>query len=282
MRFGRWQVTTLDDGLFRLDGGAMFGVVPREVWARRSPPDARNRVALQARVLLLRDGDRTALVDVGMGRHWSDVERDRFGVAASGGVAAALAEHGLAPADVTDVVLTHLHFDHAGGLVVRAPDGFGPAFPAATVHVQRRNWAWAHAPTRRDRGSYRAECWAPYREGDPRLRLLDGDGEVLPGVEVFVCDGHTVGQQLVRVPGGPDGAALLYPSDLLPTAAHLSPAWGMAYDLQPLVLLEEKEALLARAEREGEWVVFEHDADVAVGRVGRDARGRRAVVETPT
>ena len=281
MRFGAWDVTLIEEGLFRLDGGAMFGVVPRDVWEREHAPDARNRVALQARVLLLRGLERCVLVDTGMGSKWTEPDRDRFGIEGCG-LASALAAEGLRPEDVTDVVLTHLHFDHAGGLT--GGSGDVPTFPAATVHLQRRNWDWARSPSERDRGSYRRENWAPYEAGGGasggRLRLVDGDCEVLPGIEVRVCEGHTVGQQIVRVPGGPNGGALVYPSDIIPTVAHLRGTWSMAYDLQPLVLIREKQEILERARAGGDWLVFEHDPAVGAARVGLDDRGRPILVET--
>jgi glyoxylase-like metal-dependent hydrolase (beta-lactamase superfamily II) len=280
MKFGDWDVSTLDEGLFRLDGGAMFGVVPREVWEKEHPPDDRNRIALQARVLLLQGLGRVVLVDVGMGDKWTERDRDRFGIQGTG-LIDVLAHRGIAPEEVTDVVLTHLHFDHAGGLTQRVNGALVPTFPAAQVHVQRRNREWARHPSERDRGSYRSENWAPYdARHEHLLRLVDGDGEVLPGVEVFVCDGHTIGQQLVRIPGGPDGSAIVYASDIIPTAAHLRPAWSMAYDLQPLRLLEEKREIVERLTERRDWLVFEHDPTISAARIGRDERGRATVVET--
>ena len=277
MKIGAWDVETLGDGGFRLDGGAMFGVVPRVLWERSRPADAEHRVQLEARVLLLRDGVRTVLVDVGMGRKWSSRDASRFDLR-GGGVVEALRGRGVEPADVTDVILTHLHFDHAGGLTQVTEAGIVPTYARARVHLQRRNLSWAEAPSARDRGSYRREDWAPYTEDSARsLRLLEGPGPILPGVEAVVCEGHTVGQQIVKV-SGPEGT-IVYPSDLLPTTSHLAPTWGMAYDLQPLVLLEEKSALLDAAIEHDHVVVFEHDPDVPAARLTRDDRGRAVVAE---
>ena len=181
-------------------------------------------------------------------------------------LASELAARGLAPGDVTDVVLTHLHFDHAGG--VTRPDGT-LAFPRARHHLQRRNWEWAQHPTERDRGSYRVESFAAL-SGSDRLELIDGEREILPGLRVLPTDGHTPGLQCVRLEGG--GRSLLYPADLIPTAAHLKSSWAMSYDLAPLAVLREKRALLEWAARDGSVVVFEHDPRLAACTVRAEKR----------
>jgi glyoxylase-like metal-dependent hydrolase (beta-lactamase superfamily II) len=275
MQVGRWQARSLEFGRFRLDGGAMFGVVPRVVWEQEAPPDGRNRIALALRCLLLQDGERVVLVDCGVGDKDGPSFREIFAVEDEGaGVARSLAECGLAPGDVTDLVLTHLHFDHAGGAVARDAAGRGvPAFPNATIHVQRRQWEWAQAPSLRDRASYLRENLEPLRQA--RLNLLEGEGEILPGLRARVVEGHTQGMQVVEVEGKP---GLVYCADLVPTAAHLPPAWVMGYDLHPLTVVEEKLALYSRIGDGSAWLVFEHDPRWAAARI--DAAGKRpAIVE---
>lgn len=277
MRVGRWEATSLDFGRFRLDGGAMFGVVPKVVWEREAPADAHNRIELALRCLLLRDGEHVVLVDCGVGEKDGPLFREMFALQDQGrGLSQVLAEQGLRPEDVTDLLLTHLHFDHAGG-AVRLQDGAGvPAFPRARVHVQRRQWEWALAPSLRDRASYLKENLEPLRQAD--LHLLDGPGEILPGLSVVTVEGHTPGMQLVELDG--EGApGLVYCADLLPTLAHLPLAWVMGYDLHPLTVVEEKRALYQRFGDGSAWLVFEHDPRLAAARV--DSRGKRPVpVET--
>ncbi len=287
MQLGPYQAHPLIEARFGLDGGAMFGIVPRPLWEREQPPDDRNRISLACRCLLLVGGGRVILVDTGIGDRWSDRERAIYAIRGGGGLPGSLAAHGLAPGDVTDVIQTHLHFDHAGGLC-RSPDTADgdpvPRFPGATVHLQRRNWVWAANPSPRDAGSYRPGDWAPYRDGDDRLRLLDGAGEILPGIEAWPSDGHTPGQQLVRVRGGSGRPDLFYGGDLFPTRSHLRIPWNMGYDLNPLTVMEEKRRLLEEADRGGHWLMLEHDPRVERVRIrldGHDVEVLEAVESAP-
>jgi len=281
VQVGRYQVQALIDAYFGLDGGAMFGIVPRPLWEREQPPDARNRIRLACRCLLLRGDGRTVLIDTGIGDKWGAKERDIYAIEPQGGgLPAALAARSVAAADVTDVIQTHLHFDHAGGLTRReGSDGPAtPTYPRATLHVQRRNWAWAHAPTPRDAGSYRADDFASYGERAERLQLVEGAATILPGIEAWPTDGHTPGQQAVRVRGADGQPDLIYCGDLFPTHSHLRVPWNMGYDLQPLTILEEKRALLAEASDAGHHLVLEHDPEIARVRV-RFAGGKTEILE---
>ncbi|MHB1845037.1 MAG: MBL fold metallo-hydrolase, partial [Deltaproteobacteria bacterium] len=255
---GRFKLHAISDGTFALDGGAMFGIVPKPLWEKHFPADERNRVRLALRCLLIEDGDRLILVDDGIGSKWSDKELDLYGIDQSGAsLDRQLGALGWARADITDVVLTHLHFDHAGGTTTRGPDGvLALAFPSATHHLQRRNLEWANGPTEKDAGSYLRENFETLERAG-RLRLWEGEGEVHPGIRLLPSDGHTIGLQLVRIDS--EEGSVLYCADLIPTAAHLRTSWIMGYDLQPLVCLQEKKALLRRALAE-EWILFfEHD-----------------------
>ncbi len=271
MKIGRYEVTALLDGTFALDGGAMFGIVPRPLWRRAIEPDERNRIPLAARLLLIEGGGRVILVDTGLGDKWSTKRRDIFAVRQHrGGVCAQLRERGIDPDQVTDVILTHLHFDHAAGTTRRLEDGdLELVFPRARHHVQRRHWEWAHAPSPKDAGSFRAEDFAPLA-GSGLLRLVDGDVELLPGIHVIALDGHTTAMQAVRVAG--KEACLLYVADLVPTTAHLRWPWIMAYDNQPLVTLAEKQRHLLRAAAEGWLLALEHDPRSAAVRL-REVEG---------
>jgi glyoxylase-like metal-dependent hydrolase (beta-lactamase superfamily II) len=207
--------------------------------------------------LLLRGNDRCILVETGIGDKFDDKRAGIFNVRpAAGGLRAQLSARGIAPEDVTDVILTHLHFDHCGGTTHRVDGELALSFPGAVHHLQRRQWEWAQHPSDKDGGSFREEDFALL--ADARLRLLDGDGEVLDGIDVRVVDGHTPAMQMVSVVAG-DGVGLLFCADLVPTKAHLRWPYIMAYDNQPMVTLEEKHRWLPRAAAAGEIVVFGHD-----------------------
>ena len=280
MRVGDLEVHALLDGHFALDGGAMFGVVPRVLWQKKHPPDEHNRVRLALRTLLVRGAGRVLLVDTGIGGKWAARHRETYGIEpGTPALDASLATHGLTKADVTDVVVTHLHFDHAGGATHELPDGtLEPSFPHARFHIQRANWEWATNPNDREKASYLRANFEPLHASG-RVRLLDGPAVLWPGVSVLVSNGHTRGQQLVKVEGG--GRTVLFPGDLVPTASHLRTAWTMAYDIEPLTLMEEKVRLLTEAAT-GAWVIcFEHDANIEACTV-RPEPGGFAVAERVT
>ena len=272
LALGDLEVHAIVDCFFALDGGAMFGVVPRVLWQKKHPPDDSNRIRLAARTLLVRGAGRAMLVDTGMGAKWDDKHRRMYGLEGEGGgLLPALAALGLKPADITDVVVTHLHFDHAGGATTRTPEGaLEPTFPSATYWIQRANWDWAVHPNDREKASYLRDNFEPLERAG-RVRLLDGEQELWPGVSVLVSHGHTRGQQMVRVTGG--GRTVFYPGDLIPTASHLRTAWTMSYDIEPLKVMEEKSKLLEVAARENWIVCFEHDATLAACTVQTDSGG---------
>lgn len=276
------RVLPLLESRFGLDGGAMFGIIPRPLWHKTNPADAQNRIDMTCRCLLVEYPDRRVLIDVGLGTRWSERERDRYAIRdQDDGLSTALAALGLSAHDITDVVLTHLHFDHAGGLVTTGEDGAPrPVFERATHWVQRRNWAWAHAPSARDAGSYRLEDFSIFEAPDaPTLELLDGIAEPLPGLEVLPHHGHTPGMQVVKVTTPEHTFAFV--ADLIPTTSHLRDPWVMGYDLEPLITVQEKRALLYEAMRH-DWILcFEHDPHTPLARIERDERGRpRAVPVT--
>lgn len=270
-----WRVHTVDAGRVRLDGGAMFGVVPKPLWSRRIPADERNRIPLQMRCLLLETpGGKRVLVDDGLGDKEGAKFRDIYGVENEGDPTRlhdSLRALGVAAEEIDLVVCTHLHFDHAGGSTVRTPDGeLRPAFPSARYVVARGEWEVAHLENERIQASYLRHNFDPLEPAGV-LELVEGDVEVVPGVRLVHTPGHTAHHRSVLVEAG--GETVCFLADLVPTSAHLRLPWIMGYDLEPLVTLESKRKLLTRAGREGWILVFEHDPVVAWGRARPPERG---------
>jgi glyoxylase-like metal-dependent hydrolase (beta-lactamase superfamily II) len=288
-RVGRLRCHLLNAGRQWLDGGAMFGVVPKALWQRRIAPDERNRIPLALRCLLIEHDDGPILVDTGIGNKESEKFCNIYGVENIGEkgptrLEDALAEAGFDSTDVRYVVNTHLHFDHAGGnTFVEGQGGRGgqggssrsvsvrprPSFPNATYVVQAGELEFAANTNERTAGSYLAPNFQPISEAGA-WRLVSGETDLLSGVRLLPTPGHVPFHQSVLVHDGGDAACFL--ADLVPTVAHVPLPWIMAYDLEPLVTLESKRALFARAEAEGWIMVFEHDPEIGLGRLVRDGR----------
>jgi len=254
---------------FALDGGAMFGIVPRPLWERSQPADEQNRITLATRCLLIETPQHRILVDTGMGTKWRGKERDIYRVVhPRGSLREQLAAIGVEPDTITDVLLTHLHFDHAGGLTFVDDDARPRAtFPNATHWIQRENWLWAHRPTLRDAGSYRRENFAIFGEpSSPKLRLLDGATTLFDGcVRVLPMRGHTPGMQIVCFSWR--GQVVAYLADLIPTSSHIRLPYVMGYDCFPLTTVDEKREVLEHAARY-QWVLaLEHDPKIGFIRV---------------
>jgi glyoxylase-like metal-dependent hydrolase (beta-lactamase superfamily II) len=263
LQLGEWTLHTIESGYLWLDGGAMFGSVPKPLWSRTNPPDERNRIRLAMRCLLLVGRGRRVLVDVGMGDKFDAKLRDIYRVEDEPRLEHSLEEAGVRPSEITDVVLTHLHFDHAGGSTVRTAEGLAPRLPQARWYVQRRNWENAHAPNPRERASYMPENFDALLEAGV-LEFWEGPQRPWPGIEIVTAEGHTRGQQLLRVEGG--GTAAWFLADLIPTAAHVRIPFVMGYDIAAIETMTEKRELLSRAAAERAWVVLEHDPDTAMAR----------------
>jgi len=270
VRLGDLELLPLSDGTFRLDGGAMFGVVPKPLWEKRIPADARNRITLGLRPLLVRMGDRRVLIDAGIGDKMSEKDTTIYAIERAAHLDQALAAVGLTAVDIDDVIATHLHFDHVGGFTVRRDGALRPRFPRATYHVRRGEWDDATHPHERNRASYLAENFVPLAEAGV-LQLVDADGEIVPGVSVWRTGGHTMHHQIVRLESG--GRTAVYVADLMPTSAHVDPAWVMGYDLYPMDTFLYKKRFIREAV-DGEYVIFfEHDPTIAAGTI-REKDGR--------
>ncbi len=276
---GGLRCHTLEAGLQRLDGGAMFGIIPKPLWEKRAPPDERNRIPLAMRCLLIEHPDGLILVDTGVGDKDDAKFRDIYGIENQGRAGGtrlddALAEVGFSAAEVKLVVNTHLHFDHAGGntrlagasgpLLDTGEFGAEPAFPNAIYVVQRGELEFARKLNERTRASYLPRNFEPVSVAN-RWKLFNGDGAVVPGISVRLTPGHVPHHQSVVIRDGGETAVFL--ADVIPTAAHLPLPWIMGYDLEPLRTLESKRALLRDAVA-GDWLlIFGHDPGIAMARV---------------
>ena len=259
-----WTIHLLESGRFGLDGGAMFGSVPKALWERNNPADEANRIELALRHLLIEGEGRLILVDTGMGGQWGNKQRDMFALRQpENPLQTALAAAGFSPEAVTDVILTHLHFDHAGGATVNDGGEWIPAFPQATYYTQQAQWDLANNPSPKDRASFIPDNFMPLQHHG-RLEILPAGEEIAPGIQLLVGNGHTDGHQMVKISGSEKGAGstLVFLGDTIPTTAHLRLPFIMGYDLRPLETLREKQALLAQAAEEEWWLFFDHDPQV--------------------
>jgi len=275
-RIGRLTVHAIQAGGQKLDGGAMFGIVPKPLWERRISPDERNRIQLGMRCLLIEHESGLVLVDDGAGNKETAKFLGLYGIENGGADGRTQLEDGLTQLgvraeDIDIVIDTHLHFDHAGGnTFVNAGGEVQLSFPKARYLVQRGEWVYATHTNERTAGSYFPHNFAPVAAAD-RFDFVDGEREIVWGVRVIPTPGHTPFHQSVLIES--DGETAFYPADLVPTSSHLPLPWIMGYDVEPLVTLETKRAMLGKAAREGWLVIFEHDATVAAGKVKQDGKG---------
>lgn len=260
-RLGQFELHAVGDGFFRLDGGAMFGIVPKALWEKVHPPDDRNRITLSLTTFLIRTGQKNILVDTGIGIKHDQRFVDLYAVDHPTTVASSLQKIALSVDDIDLVILSHLHFDHAGGATVRDAGGaLAPTFPKATYFIQKGMWAEALTDNPRTKGSYIQEDFLPLEKAG-RVKFLNGDAEIEPGIRVWWSGGHVKHHQCVIVDS--QGRKAIYWADLLPTANHVKPAWVMGYDLYPAETAALKEKMLRRVIAE-EWLnVFEHDPKIA-------------------
>jgi glyoxylase-like metal-dependent hydrolase (beta-lactamase superfamily II) len=266
MRFGDYRLEVIPDCEFRLDGGAMFGVVPRNLWSRKAAPDEQNRIRMNMNCLFVEAGNERILIETGIGDKWSEKHRAMYAIDRKRSLDESLrAIAGVSADEITIVVNTHLHFDHAGGNTRLEKDERAvPAFPNARYFVSRAEYEHAEAPSERDRASYLPENWRPLKESG-QLELKDFEYEVAPGLRMETHPGHNRSMQCPRLER--NGETLFGFADLVPTRAHVPFAWVMGYDLYPVETVEAKKKLLPQAARENWTCWFYHDPEQALGRI---------------
>ena len=269
MTFGDLELIPLLDARFRLDGGAMFGVVPRLLWEKRNPADERNRIRMAMRPLLVR-GEKLMLIDAGIGDAFDAKFADIYAVDRAEALETTLERAGAPAAAIEIVLATHLHFDHAGGFTTEERGAVRPRFPRARYLIDRGEWADATHPNERNRASYVAGNFVPL-ESAGCIDLTDGDGPIMAGVRVRCTSGHTRRHQIVYLESG--GKTAVFAADLLPTVAHVDLPWIMAYDLFPMETLAFKRRFLRDAIDHEYLIFFEHDPDIAAGYI-REKGGR--------
>ncbi|HEX7183537.1 MAG TPA: MBL fold metallo-hydrolase [Thermoanaerobaculia bacterium] len=273
MELGDFELIKVSDGTFRLDGGAMFGVVPRVLWEQAKPPDDRNRIRMGTNCLLVARGSDLLLIDTGIGDKHEPKFIDSYGLEAGATrLPESIRQAGYELEDVTHVLLSHLHFDHCGWNTRREGAGLAPTFSRARYWLQRGEVEHARHPNERDRASYFPVNWEPLFEAGV-VELFDDEAEPIPGVKAVRTPGHNNDMCIVLIDGGGINKAVFW-ADLVPTSAHVPYPWIMSYDLYPLTTLENKKRWLPRAAAEGWLCVFEHDPEVPFGRLVEDKPGR--------
>ena len=270
MKIGKYNLHTVQSGLFSLDGGAMFGIIPKLLWEKTNPADELNRIKLSTRNLLLISDDKKILIDTGMGNKWDDKSKNIYNIDPKLDLELALEQNGIKSDEITDILLTHLHFDHTGGSTRIKNGKLIPGFPNAKYFVQKKNFEWAMNPSDRDKGSYIKENFEPLvKEGV--LNLIDGEIDFDDNISFRIINGHTFSQQMIKISDSSN--TVLYVADLLPFVSQIKIPYVMGYDLQPLVTVEEKKKYLKLAAEENWKLYFGHDPDYAIATVKHSEKG---------
>ena len=270
-KIGNWKVNVLETGSFWLDGGAMMGSVPKVLWEKTNPPDHKNRIMLALRCLLLDNGKDRVLIESGIGNKFDSKFATMFDISQTKNpLSDALSDYGYSNKDITHVILTHLHFDHAGGIVnIGLDKKVVPAFPNAKYYISENNWNAAMNPSPRDRASYLKENYVPINDMG-LFEFVSENSEILPGISTYVVNGHTKGQQLIKIDS--NGEALIFCSDLIPLESHLKLPWIMGYDLNADLTLKEKTKFLSLASDNNWWLFFYHDPKTVAVKIKEKGR----------
>lgn len=271
MKIGKYEIIPIETRTLYLDGGAMFGVIPKALWKRTNPADESNRIKLGARCLLLKSNDKNILIDTGVGQFWDEKFNKIYNInLEENTIEQALKNIGIAPNEISDVILTHLHFDHTGGSTTSENNKFVPTFPNAKYHLQKKHFEYALNPSDRDKASFFKNRFKPlYDEGI--LNLINGSTKFDDEIELLELNGHTFSQQIVKI--SDNLKTVLYCGDLMPTSSHVPIPYEMGYDLQPLITIHEKKDILSKAVKD-EWIlVFEHDPFITAATITKTDKG---------
>lgn len=266
------KLHVIDTGYLKLDGGAMFGVVPKSIWNSLNPADEKNLCTWAMRCLLVEEGNRLILIDCGVGDKQSDKFFSYYEPHGDDSLDSSLKKHGFTPNDITDCFLTHLHFDHCGGAIKREGEKLLPAFPNATYYCNERHWDWAVNPNSREKASFLKENILPIKECG-QLKMLNKESEIIPGFNMIFVNGHTEAMMLPVIRY--NDRTIVYMADLIPSAGHIPVSYVMAYDVRPLITLEEKEIFLKIAVENNYLLFFEHDRSIEACSLKMTERGVR-------
>lgn len=257
MNIGGYQLYSIETSGFSLDGGAMFGIIPKTMWEKEAPADDQNRITMVTRSLLLVGNGRKIIVDTGNGDKWQDKFKAIYNIdTESVNLNASLAKYNFTTDDITDVFCTHMHFDHIGGNTKLVNGKLEPVFPNATYWMQKENWDLANSPSEKDQGSFMEADWSVLAENS-MIHLVDGKESFLPGINIELSYGHTTGMMLPKIQNSSN--TIVYMADLIPMAAHIPLPWVMAYDINPVLTVQEKQNFLPKAVEENWILFFEHD-----------------------
>ena len=270
MKIGDYDLYSIETSEFSLDGGAMFGIVPKPIWEREAPSDALNRIDMVTRSLLLCSDEKKILIDTGNGTKWEEKYRDIYNIDTSRyNIENSLTKYGFSADDITDIINTHLHFDHAGGNTKIDDGSIVPTFPNAKYWVTKEHWELANHPSQKDSGSFIEHDWKVLAENG-MIETVNGNEPFIKGIDSYITQGHTAGLLHPMISDGTK--TLFYGADIFPLAAHISIPWVMAYDVQPVVTMKEKEILLPKMQDE-EWILFlEHDPNIQACTVHQDGK----------
>jgi glyoxylase-like metal-dependent hydrolase (beta-lactamase superfamily II) len=263
VQLGDWELVALRDAFFRLDGGSMFGVIPKPLWERKKPADERNRIHLGLNCLLVKTPNWVALIEAGIGDKMTPADEDIYGLEHTTGLPAELEKEGLATDEIDFLVLSHLHLDHCGWATMEDGGSFRPAFAKARYVIQESEWKAAKNPDRRSKASYDGRNFEVLGR-HKGLYLVNGESQIMPGMTVAWTGGHTFGHQIVLLESG--DARCIFLGDLVPTSAHLKVNWHMGWDLFPLDLMREKEKVLSEAAARDDLLFFTHEDGEAFAR----------------
>lgn len=270
MKISGYDLYPIHTSNFRLDGGAMFGIIPKALWERKMPSDELNRIQMVTRSLLLVNKDKRILIDTGNGNKWQEKFKEIYEIdTKSVSLDSSLAKVGFTPEDITDVICTHLHFDHIGGNTKIDDGKFVPSFPNAKYWMSQVNWKVANSPSEKDQGSFMQDDWTVLAEND-MINFVSDTSQFLPNIDLIISNGHTPGMMLPVISDAHN--TLIYCADLIPTSAHIPLPWVMAYDVQPTVTIKEKKQLYNDAVDNNWILLFEHDPDIVACTILHDGK----------